>query len=110
MAGVVTDTSPLIALHQLGRFPLLQSLFGEVGVPPAVIHEPLRALRARGWRRLARPPLTALQVPWTRLRAMQLGWLCAGSALTAGAVPGVSTGWVGDTSPRKPVTVPFDLL
>ena len=39
MAGVVSDTSPLIALHQVGRLSLLQSLFTEVRVPPAVARE-----------------------------------------------------------------------
>jgi predicted nucleic acid-binding protein len=39
MAAVVADTSPLIALHQLGRLALLQRTFGEIHVPPAVARE-----------------------------------------------------------------------
>ena len=39
MAAVVADTSPLIALHQLGRLSLLQRILGEVHVPPAVARE-----------------------------------------------------------------------
>jgi hypothetical protein len=39
MAAVVADTSPLIALHQLGKLQLLEGLFREVLVPPAVAHE-----------------------------------------------------------------------
>jgi predicted nucleic acid-binding protein len=39
MAAVVADTSPLIALHQLGHLSLLQRIFGEVYVPPAVARE-----------------------------------------------------------------------
>jgi predicted nucleic acid-binding protein len=39
MAAVVADTSPLIALHQLGQLRLLENLFVEVFVPPAVAHE-----------------------------------------------------------------------
>ena len=39
MAAVVADTSPLIALHQIGHLHLLERLFGEVLVPPAVARE-----------------------------------------------------------------------
>jgi predicted nucleic acid-binding protein len=39
MAAVVADTSPLIALHQLGQISLLQRIFGEIYVPPAVARE-----------------------------------------------------------------------
>jgi predicted nucleic acid-binding protein len=46
MATVVADTSPLIALHQLGQLSLLQRIFGEIHVPPAVAREIIR----RGFR------------------------------------------------------------
>ncbi len=36
---VVSNSSPLIALNQLGRLDLSQSLFSEVLVPPAVTLE-----------------------------------------------------------------------
>ena len=39
MAAVVADTSPLIALHQVGHLSVLTSLFGTVQIPPAVAHE-----------------------------------------------------------------------
>lgn len=39
MAAVVADTSPLIALHQIGQLQLLERLFGEILVPPAVARE-----------------------------------------------------------------------
>ena len=39
MATVVADTSPLIALDQLGQLSLLQRIFGEIHVPPAVAGE-----------------------------------------------------------------------
>jgi len=39
MATVVADTSPLIALDQLGQLSLLQRIFGEIHVPPAVARE-----------------------------------------------------------------------
>jgi predicted nucleic acid-binding protein len=39
MAAVVADTSPLIALHQLGRLALLQRTFKEIHVPRAVARE-----------------------------------------------------------------------
>ena len=39
MAGVVTNTSPVIALDQIGQIWPLKSLFDEVFVPPAVAAE-----------------------------------------------------------------------
>lgn len=39
MAVVVSDTSPLRALHHLGLVGLLAELFGEVYIPPAVASE-----------------------------------------------------------------------
>lgn len=38
-APVICNSSPLIALEQIGRLHLLEALFGEVWVPPAVINE-----------------------------------------------------------------------
>jgi hypothetical protein len=39
MAAVVADTSPLIALLQIGHLSILKSLFIEVQIPPAVARE-----------------------------------------------------------------------
>lgn len=39
MSIVVSDTSPIRALHFLGQTALLQHLFGTVIVPPAVARE-----------------------------------------------------------------------
>jgi predicted nucleic acid-binding protein len=39
MAAVVADTSPLIALHQIGQLSLLKSLFTDVQIPSAVAQE-----------------------------------------------------------------------
>ena len=36
---VVADASPLIALAQVNQLPLLERLFGEILVPPAVVRE-----------------------------------------------------------------------
>ena len=36
---VVADASPLIALAQVDQLPLLEKLFGEILVPPAVARE-----------------------------------------------------------------------
>jgi hypothetical protein len=36
---VVSDTSPITYLHQIDRFSLLTSLYGEVVIPPAVERE-----------------------------------------------------------------------
>ena len=39
MSVVVSDTSPIRALHHLGLLHLLSKLFGEVLIPPAVAAE-----------------------------------------------------------------------
>ena len=39
MLRVVTNTTPLIALAQCDLFPVLQTLFGQVLIPPAVYRE-----------------------------------------------------------------------
>jgi hypothetical protein len=39
MAQVVADASALIALSRIGQLALLQRLFGEIAVPPAVARE-----------------------------------------------------------------------
>jgi len=39
VSGVVSDTSPLIALSQVGQLGLLGTIFGSVLIPPAVAHE-----------------------------------------------------------------------
>jgi len=36
---VLTNTTPLIALAQVGVFPLLRDLYGHLGLPPAVYRE-----------------------------------------------------------------------
>jgi uncharacterized protein len=41
-ALVVADASVLIALGQIGQLPLLERLFGEVVIPPAVAREVVR--------------------------------------------------------------------
>jgi predicted nucleic acid-binding protein len=47
MAAVVADTSPLIALLQIGHLSILKSLFIEVQIPPAVALEPAPSLPER---------------------------------------------------------------
>src|SRR5262245_50561356 len=39
MSIVVSDTSPIRAFHFLNQIPLLQRLFGNVIIPPAVANE-----------------------------------------------------------------------
>ena len=39
MPKVISNTSPLLYLHQLGLLELLQRLYGRVRIPPAVAHE-----------------------------------------------------------------------
>jgi predicted nucleic acid-binding protein len=46
---VVADTSPLIGLQRIGRLDLLEILFGEIIVPPAVMHEFTRRGEPPAW-------------------------------------------------------------
>lgn len=46
---VVTDASPLIALHQIDHLELLRRLFGAVVVPPAVAREVAPSVTLPGW-------------------------------------------------------------
>jgi predicted nucleic acid-binding protein len=45
---VVSNTTPLIGLAVLGRFQLLEQLFGEIHIPGAVYVESVVAGRAEG--------------------------------------------------------------
>ena len=60
MARVVADTSPLIALQQIGQLGLLGTIFGTVVIPPAVAAEALSVER-HSW--LAERPLTKPLAP-----------------------------------------------
>lgn len=48
-ASVVSNSSPIIALSDLGRLDLLLSLFGDIAVPPAVIEETISAAPLPSW-------------------------------------------------------------
>jgi len=45
VSGVVSDASPLIALHEIGQLGLLGAIFGTVLMPPAVAREALSVVR-----------------------------------------------------------------
>ncbi len=67
MAGpVICDAGPLIALAGVGRLELLERLFGEVWLPPAVKEE---CLAGEGDDRAL--ILAALEAGWLRLRSME---------------------------------------
>jgi len=57
MAQVVADASVIIALGQIGRLSLLEGLFAEIVIPPAVARE-------------VAPGLASLP-PWIRTRALE---------------------------------------
>lgn len=46
---VVCNSSPLIALHQIDQLGLLECLFGQVVIPPAVKHEAISIGRLPTW-------------------------------------------------------------
>jgi predicted nucleic acid-binding protein len=62
VSAVVSDTSPIRALHHLGLLALLRDFFGEVFVPPTVVAE-LREVPERF------TPIDLAGSPWFRVRA-----------------------------------------
>ena len=46
---VVSNSSPIIALSDIGRLNLLRDLFGEIAVPPGVIRETITAAPLPEW-------------------------------------------------------------
>ncbi len=59
---VISNTSPLLYLHQIGRIDLLATLYGAVIAPPAVAQE----LRVGAEKGVDVPDLSAL--PWVEVR------------------------------------------
>ncbi|HSB61623.1 MAG TPA: DUF3368 domain-containing protein, partial [Vicinamibacteria bacterium] len=58
MAAVVADASVLIALVQISQLPLLESLFAEIVIPPAVAREVAPSLpEPPTWIRIQKPAL-----------------------------------------------------
>jgi len=76
---VVSDTSPLRALAHLGAVELLESLFSEVFVPPAVAAE-VAVARAK------LPPLDLSR--WSFVRVVSVADVTRAAAFTAGLHPG----------------------
>jgi uncharacterized protein len=62
LAVVVSDTSPIRALAHIDRLALLQDLFGEVLVPPAVVAE-LESPKSN------LPPLHVRHLPFVRIQS-----------------------------------------
>jgi predicted nucleic acid-binding protein len=63
---VVSNSSPLIALEQIGRLGLLQSLFAEILIPDQVAAETVASVQPRSWIRqqsLSSPVLQVAQQP-----------------------------------------------
>ena len=58
--SVVSNSSPLIALRQIGHLDLLRQLFHEILIPDAVAREAATSISEQGWivrRSLMRPVL-----------------------------------------------------
>lgn len=72
MAVVVSDTSPLRALAQLGLLDLLQVLFGQVLVPPAVAQELRRPPGGLPVIDVGQMPFVLLQAPQNQMQVNQL--------------------------------------
>ncbi len=76
-APVVSNASPLIALEQIGQLPLLEQLFGQVFVPPAVAREVAPSVTLPDW--------TQVQV-----LTQAVGPLILGASLGAGESEAIS--------------------
>jgi predicted nucleic acid-binding protein len=46
---VVSNASPLIALEQIGQLQLIESIFSEILIPPAVAREVASSVVPRPW-------------------------------------------------------------
>ena len=64
---IVADTGPLIALARIQHLSLLQRLYGEVLIPPAVQHE----LQLSSHRPGAQVLMQAIDAGWLRVQAMR---------------------------------------
>lgn len=73
---VVSDTSPLTYLHQIGRFALLSALYDQVIIPPAVQRE------------LKEAPQLHEDLDWSRLRVVEPKSLDAVASLAESLGPG----------------------
>jgi hypothetical protein len=58
---VVSNSSPLIIFERISRFDLLEALFGEVTIPPAVRDEVFGSIEPPSWIRVV-PPIQPLMV------------------------------------------------
>ena len=79
-APVISNNTPLVALYVLGRLDLLNTLFGEVLIPPAVQQEFLATERAQRQEALDNAPwiqVSALAQPY---QASSFGGLDEGEA------------------------------
>ena len=68
---VVSNSSPLIALEQIGRVDLLKALLGEILIPDAVASEVSATVQPRTW--ILRQPLLQPVVPRARQAALGAG-------------------------------------
>ena len=68
---VVSNSSPLIALEQIGRLDLLHALFNEILIPDAVSAEVSATVHPRSW--IRQRPLLQPVLPQTRLAALGTG-------------------------------------
>ena len=84
---VVSNSSPLIALEQIGQLELLQSLFIEIVIPDQVAVETVASVQPRSWIRkqsLLLPLLPAVQRP--TLGPGEREAICLATEVKAGAI------------------------
>jgi len=70
MPSVVSDTSPLVHLSRLGHLTLLQNLYDQVLIPPAVWRETVEEGRGRAGEAEVRQ---AVRSGWVEVRAIASG-------------------------------------
>ena len=82
---VVSNSSPLIALEQIGQLVLLQSLFTEIVIPNQVAFEIVASVQPRPWiRRLLLAVMPAVQRP--TLGPGEREAICLAIEVKAGAI------------------------
>ena len=84
---VVSNSSPLIALEQIGQLELLQSLFIEIVIPDQVAVETVASVQPRSWIRkqsLLLPVLSVVQRP--TLGPGEREAICLAIEVKAGAI------------------------
>jgi predicted nucleic acid-binding protein len=106
MTVVVSDTSAVRALHWLGLLDILQKLYAQVLVPPAVVRELAQASRSEVRVEIAHFPFIQVRAPSDAMRVQQLmSTLDAGESEAIALAEELSATLVIDDSQARKVAI-----